>query len=113
MPFYTGSVFYRYRLECGADKTYLLDLTGIECTGCAVHVNGKSLVRLVSPFQFDLSDVLETGSNELEIELICGRKNILGPLHVTREGIVEPDDFRYDSPFWNKRYELNTFRLKK
>lgn len=110
LPFYTGRVTYFYEWE-DSGEACVLDLSGMMALSCVVTHNGQRMVKLCPPFVFDLSDSIKPGKNRLEIELCAGRKNLLGPLHVERPTIVEPDDFRFDSPYWQDRYMLHTFGL--
>jgi hypothetical protein len=110
LPFYTGRLTYHY--EWTDDGTpCVLDLSRAKMLGCVVTHNGTRMARLCRPYKFDLTDTIKAGRNELQIQLIPGRKNILGPLHVERALIVEPDDFRFDSPFWQEDYQLHTYGL--
>ena len=110
LPFYTGRLTYRCTVT-GDGQPCVLDLSGVAALGCGVTLNGQRWVRLCMPFVFDLSAALCVGENALEIELIPGRKNLFGPLHVERTIITEPDDFRFDSPYWQADYALHTFGL--
>ncbi|MGB9588296.1 MAG: hypothetical protein ACPL7O_08960, partial [Armatimonadota bacterium] len=47
-----------------------------------VRVNGRDAGNILwRPFQLDLTPLLQTGKNELEIEVVSSRQNSLGPLH--------------------------------
>lgn len=89
----------------------MLDLSRAQALGYAVTVNGHRTARLCPPFVFDLSPALQAGENHLQIQLIPGRKNLLGPLHVDNPTFADPYDFRFDSPGWQDAYTLHTFGL--
>ena len=110
LPFYTGRLSYHYQWESDGHPC-VLDLSQAKMLGCVVIHNGTRIAKLCRPYKFDLTDTIKAGRNELQIQLIPGRKNILGPLHVERALIVEPDDFRFDSPFWQEDYQLHTYGL--
>ena len=110
LPFYTGRLTYICQFDSDGEPC-VLDLTGIKALACTVELNTYKLTKVCPPFVFDLSDSVQKGSNELRIQLCAGRKNLFGPLHVERPTIVEPDDFRFDSPYWTGEYQLHDFGL--
>lgn len=110
LPFYTGRLTY-YASAVSDGAPCVLDLSHIRALGCGVTAGGQRTVRLCPPFVFDLSSVIHAGENALEIELIPGRKNLLGPLHVENPSFTDPDDFRFDCPRWQEAYALHTFGL--
>ena len=110
LPFYTGRLTYFYEWESNGTPCKL-DLSGAKTIGCSIVLNGQKTTRLCQPYVFDLTDALQKGKNHLEIQLIAGRKNLLGPLHVERKEIVEPGDFYYGSPFWESGYTLHEYGL--
>lgn len=110
LPFYTGRL--TYHLPFYSDGTpCALDLSQAQALGYAVTVNDHREARLCPPFVFDLSDHLRAGDNILHIQLIPGRKNLLGPLHAENPVMADPYDFRFDSHWWQEEYALHTFRL--
>ena len=110
LPFYTGRLTYHLPF-CSDGTPCALDLSQAQALGYAVTVNDRREARLCPPFVFDLSDHLHTGDNLLHIQLIPGRKNLLGPLHVENPAMADPYDFRFDNDRWQKEYALHTFRL--
>ncbi len=83
-----------------------LSLPDIQCTAAAVHVNGKTFVLPWMPFEADITDALHAGENDVEIEVIGGRKNIMGPLHVPWEAWTSRGEFNPDNPKWIREYYL-------
>jgi hypothetical protein len=63
------------------------------------------------PFEADITDSLADGVNDVVVEVIGGRKNILGPLHVPQEERTGPDQFSPDHPRWRFEYLLNDHGL--
>lgn len=110
LPFYTGRLTYHLTLDSDGTPC-VLDLSRAQALGYAVTVNGHRTARLCPPFVFDLSPSLQVGENHLQIQLIPGRKNLLGPLHVDNPTFADPYDFRFDSPGWQDAYTLHTFGL--
>lgn len=112
LPFYTGRL--TYHMPVHSDGTpCVLDLSRARALGYAVTVNDHREARLCPPFVFDLTDRLTAGDNTLHVQLIPGRKNLLGPLHVDNPGFADPYDFRFDSAGWQEEYTLHTFYLHK
>ena len=60
----------------------------------------------------DVTGLLNTGTNEVVLEVIGGRKNILGPLHVEKGLYIGkgawtgPEQFDTDNPGWKNEYQL-------
>ena len=83
------------------NKKLKFTLDGINSAG--VKVNGKDLGTLIfTPFEFDLSDALKKGENEIELTLTNNLRNLLGPHHL-EEGeshMVAPACFFKESPLW-------------
>jgi len=112
LDFYGGSV--RYRLQVGSvieGQRLRVSLPGVECTAVVFHVNGEEFVRPWAPFAADITDALSSGSNDVTIEVIGGRKNILGPLHSPWEQGTGPDSFSPDHPRWTDEYQLTDHGL--
>lgn len=108
LDFYSGSICYKLQVAKPLQNQRLkLKLGKIECTTCAILVNGQTFILPWAPFEADITDALKTGINNVEIDLIGDRKNILGPLHVPREKWVGPDQFSPDNPNWQHDYILN------
>ncbi len=83
LPFYTGAVTYRYRFDAGLGKSEqaVLELPEWKGVVVKVRVNGQPIGALAwPPFELPLG-VLRDGSNDLEIEVMASRRNLLGPLH--------------------------------
>jgi len=106
LDFYGGAVRYRLTVRRPAGKGVRLRLPGIDCTAAAVHAGGKTTVLPWPPFEADLSDVLVEGDNEVIVEVIGGRKNILGPLHVPWKPWTGPGEFSPNHPDWTNEYQL-------
>ncbi|MBI2434394.1 MAG: hypothetical protein HYV26_16170, partial [Candidatus Hydrogenedentes bacterium] len=107
LPHYSGGLVYKADLSLDKALPYaLLDLGHVRGTA-EVKVNGKACgVRLWHPYQFDLSQALQTGNNTIEIRVF----NTLGPhfaeghpsQHVyknhTKSGIFGPIALRMTTP---------------
>jgi len=107
LPFYGGAVRYKLTVEAPPEGRRLrLALPNLACTAAAVHVNGETFVLPWGPFQADLTDALHEGENEVIVEVIGGRKNILGPLHTPWGPGTGPDSFSPNHGAWTYEYHL-------
>ena len=77
-----GGLKYRMTVaHPGQDKRLRVSLPQVACSAAAIHVNGKTFILPWHPFSADVTDALAEGDNDLLVEVIGGRRNILGPLH--------------------------------
>jgi hypothetical protein len=112
LPFYSAAVRYKLTVEApDAGRRLRLLLPGIACTAAAVHANGQTFVLPWGPFQADLTEALQPGENEVVVEVIGGRKNILGPLHTPWGPGTGPHSFSPDHPEWTFEYHLTDHGL--
>ncbi len=91
-PFYSQSVQYSKNLEVATDTKYKVKLSQWHGTVARVLVNNQQ-VGIIGwpPFEFDLSEHLQPGSQTITVEVVGSLKNQLGPHHnVNRKGIVTP-----------------------
>ena len=88
-----------------------IKLPGILCTAAAVHVGGETFILPWPPFEADITETLLSDINEVAVEIIGGRKNILGPLHVPWGPMTGPDSFSPENPNRTFGYQLNEHGL--
>jgi hypothetical protein len=72
-----------------------------------IHIGGKSFVLPWPPFSADITDFLVDGYNEVIIEIVGGRRNILGPLHLQPKAWTGPEQFDLHHPDWTFEYHLS------
>ncbi|MFW6133028.1 MAG: glycosyl hydrolase [Planctomycetota bacterium] len=111
LPFYGGAVRYRATLRKPERSRVRVRLCGVACTAAVVRVGSDEFVLPWAPFAADVTDVLCDGDNEVQIEVIGGRKNILGPLHTPWRGWTGPDQFHFAHPDWTRAYHLTEHGL--
>ena len=112
LDFYGAGLKCRVTVEApGEGQRLVLRLPGIACTAAAVHVNGEAFVLPWAPFEADITDALQPGANSVGIEVIGGRKNILGPLHTPWETGTGPHSFSPSHPRWTLDYHLTDHGL--
>ncbi|MCL6520020.1 MAG: hypothetical protein K6T99_09310 [Armatimonadetes bacterium] len=94
-PFYSGIITYRTLVHVPADgKRTFLRLIHPSGIMYKVRVNGRKAGKILGrPFELELTNLLNGGMNELEIEVVGSRQNTFGPLH-ERDG----EDFPYCGP---------------
>jgi len=106
LDFYGGGVKYILPVSKPSAGRVRVSLGGVDCTCAAVHVNGREFVMPWAPFEADVTDALHEGINEIQVEVIGGRKNILGPLHVPWMSWTGPGEFDPGHPKWTDEYLL-------
>jgi len=114
LDFYTGGVRYKFTLpKAGDSKKITLKLKEVKCTIAAVIVNNKAIVLPWPPFEEDITEYLTEEQNQIEIEVIGGRRNTLGPLHTPKQPWTGPEEFSPDNPKWTSEYQLGDHGLMK
>lgn len=109
LDFYSGSVKYKipFKPHTGRSNRTCVRLEKVSCTAAAVHVGTKTVVLPWAPFVADITDAIGPETREIIVEVIGGRKNILGPLHVPNLPWTGPDCFHPDNAKWTFDYQLN------
>jgi len=112
LDFYGGAVVYKIRVKKPPRMRRLrLRLPSVKCTAAAVYAGGKTYSLPWAPFEADITESLEDGFNDVAVEVVGGRKNILGPLHVPWLERTGPEQFNPDHPQWTFEYLLNDHGL--
>ena len=91
-PFYSQSVKYTKNLDVKKGKQYKIELTEWNGTVARILVNGEQ-VGIIGwlPHEFDLTEFLEPGNQEITVEVVGSLKNLLGPHHGNAtKGIASP-----------------------
>jgi hypothetical protein len=100
-PFYSGAMLYRGTIRCEAPepgRRVRLRLGRWHGAVATVRVGGEE-AGLVGwpPYEVDLTRRLRAGDNEVEVRVVAGLRNTLGPHHVpSSEGTVRPEMFAPD-----------------
>ncbi|KPK83847.1 MAG: hypothetical protein AMJ81_07150 [Phycisphaerae bacterium SM23_33] len=116
LDFYGGAVMYRIpvdgsvRQAAARGKRVRLAMPAVRCTCAAVHVGERTFVLAWPPMAADITEPLAAGG-DVAIEIIGGRKNILGPLHVPWLPWTGPGEFDPHHPQWTDEYLLNDHGL--
>ena len=82
MPFYSESVSYRKTYTLKAERNYKIKISNWYGAVAEIRVNGKH-AGIISwqPFEYDISECVENGRNEVEVLVYGTLKNLLGPHH--------------------------------
>ena len=92
-PFYAGRISLTDTVSLEApseDERVVLELPGIDAAALVkVYVNGSEAGFIMwAPYEIDITSLVKSGENKIEVELISTLRNLLGPHH-RPEG--EPD----------------------
>ncbi len=113
LHFYTGAVKYRITVAKSSPSTRVrVVLPDAACTAAVIHAGGKAFVLPWAPFSADVTDALSDGDNEVWVEIIGGRKNILGPLHTPWRAWTGPGEFMPWHEEWTDEYQLTPHGLR-
>lgn len=86
--------------QCGV--RYVVEAAKLHVPAARVYVNGEETGLLyLAPYRIDVTDWLTDGDNTVEIELLTGNRNLLGPHHRLKgeSYLVAPATFT-DGPDW-------------
>lgn len=97
-----------------SDVRYTVEAEKLNVPAARVYVNGfEAGLLYLAPFKVDVTDLLTDGDNTVEMELLTGNRNLLGPHHraAGESYSVAPPTFTDgpdweggDGPWWNDDY---------
>jgi hypothetical protein len=97
MPFYSWGVTYsrEYNIE-KTDGQYFVRLNNWSGTVAEIFVNDKpAAVVAFPPYESDITGLIGSGSNKIEVKVTGSLKNLMGPhFNNPRPGLVSPGSFR-------------------
>jgi len=106
LDFYGGCVRYRMTVRKSLGRRVRIRLPGVSATAVVVHAGSEKLVLPWAPMEVELTDALTDGDNAVTVEVIGGRKNILGPMHVPWQSWTGPGHFDPNNTDWTRHYQL-------
>lgn len=107
LHFYGGAVRYLANVTRPRDgQRVRLRLPQLEGTCAAIHANETTFPLLWAPFEADITEALQEGENSVAVEIVGGRKNILGPLHTPWQRWTGPGQFSPNAEDWTEHYQL-------
>ena len=82
-PFYAGAVRLTQQVAIDDIPEYaVLELEGLHATLASVTVNGRAAGTIfLRPHRVEVSGLLQSGANTIEITLVGTLRNLIGPLH--------------------------------
>ncbi len=115
MPFYSWGVTYsrEYNIE-KPDGQYFVRLNNWSGTVAEVIVNDKPApVIAFPPYESDITGLIGSGSNKIEVKVTGSLKNLMGPhFNNPRPGLVSPGSFRNVKSYpAGKDYQLIDYGL--
>jgi hypothetical protein len=115
MPFYSWGVTYSKEFNIENPEGYhLVNLNSWKGTIAEVQVNGTpATVIAFPPYQSDVTDLIKSGVNKIDVKVIGSLKNLLGPhFNNPRPGLVSPGHFRNVKSYpAGKDYQLLDYGL--
>ncbi|MBI4908776.1 MAG: hypothetical protein HY820_34465 [Acidobacteria bacterium] len=95
LPFYSHEVIYSKRVK-GSGGRYMVELGKWHGTVAEVRVNGKSAgIVGWQPYQIEITKLLTSGDNTVEVAVTGSLKNLYGPHHgKINRGLTAPQSFR-------------------
>ena len=106
LDFYSGAVRYRLNVNKTPGQRLRLRLPGVSATAVVVRAGSEQFVLPWAPMEVELTDALANGDNAVTVEVIGGRKNILGPMHVPWQPWTGPGEFNPNNRSWTEHYQL-------
>ncbi len=106
LTFYGGAVLYRMSVRKSPGTRIRLRLPGVRASAVVVRAGDKAFVLPWAPMEVELTDALKDGENTVTLEVIGGRKNILGPMHVPWTKWTGPGQFDPNNKDWTRYYQL-------
>ena len=115
MPFYSWGVTYsrEYKIE-KTEGQYFVRLNNWGGTVAEVIVNDQAATVIAfPPYESDVTGLIGTGSNKIEVKVIGSLKNLMGPHFNNPEpGLVSPGSFRNVKSYpAGKDYQLLDYGL--
>ncbi len=107
-PFFYGQITLKKTFNI-SDTSYSFKFSPKGIRNICVEVNSKKLdTLLVSPFEYDLSDTLDKGDNEIKITLTTNLRNLFGPHHVPLGELYDVETFNFHRLpcVWTKQASL-------
>jgi len=98
LPFYSWGVSYSREFNVqNTDGKWVVSLGNWSGTMAEVTVNGHTgAIIAFPPYQSDITGLIKTGINKVDIKVLGSLKNLLGPHHNNpRPGFVSPWIWRY------------------
>jgi len=99
-PFYAGKAEFsgKFKIQPKLEDRIYLELTDVNVACAELYVNGKPAgVKYWKPYNFDITDLLEDGENEIKVIVSTTLFNLMGPnwiSNILKDEFVGPGTFR-------------------
>ena len=106
-PFFAGYITFKKIINL-SDTQYCIKFIPKGIKGISVEINGQKVEPLLwAPFEFDASELLSKGDNEIKITIRTPLRNLFGPHHIPMGELttVRPRDFYKHKCVWNRNNE--------
>ncbi len=107
-PFFGGRITLKKTFNL-SDTSYCIKFSPKAIRSASVEVNSKKVSTLLSsPFEYDLSEYLVKGDNEIRITFTSSLRNMLGPHHVPLGELYDVTPYNYHRLpcVWSKKTDL-------
>ena len=105
-----------------ANKRYILKVKDLKVPAAKVYINNHMAGILgFTPYELDVSDFIADGNNTIEIRLLSGNRNLLGPHHkpigecynVCPDTFTDKNGWSDDASFapWTDNYNFVAFGI--
>lgn len=104
LPFFQGEITLSKSFNL-SDTQYCFKFNPKGVSSVKLEINGQKMPPVLwAPYEFDLSDLLVKGDNEIKLTLSAPLRNLLGPHHIPMGELytVIPSDFYRHTSVWNK-----------
>ncbi len=97
LPYYSQKVSYAQKFNGQKGGDYIVSLPKWKGTVCDVLVNGKKAgIIAFPPYQLDISDLVKTGENTVEVQVTGSLKNTFGYFYRHNDKLIHgPHDWNY------------------
>ena len=104
-PFFAGRMILKQNVIFDTTNI-LLNIPG-DYHIAYVNVNGHEAGKMFFSQTMDISDLARVGENEIEVCLVLGNRNLMGPHHRVgnKKGVVLPSSFEYRGQWENGKHK--------
>jgi len=114
--FYYGTVKYNYTVKSPAHAKAILSIKNWKGACCKVKVNDKEAGYIAfKPYELEITGLMSSGENKIEITLFSTSRNIFGPFHCSKpfrgKGWTDPRDYACPDFSQDLKYSLIPFGI--
>ncbi len=111
LPFYAGVITYQTQFTLTQPESghYFLEIPKFKGGCVKLIVNGQQAGIIAwQPYELDITEFVQPGENQVQVQLISSRRNSHGPLHQTspEPPWTGPENFITTGARWQEAYHL-------